>query len=202
MDCFASLAMTSLRFPRIKGDPTSRRCEERSNEATHPATLPERGKRPSHLRTVLLGWPSPVQQFTHSPPPKLDYRYFDSHRRWSGSPATPARSPSVEGGGAWQHHHKSVNQNTDIFLPKTGGGPMLEGSGPADNRTRIEERTSDIDSGNIAPSDLGWLRGQPSEVPRRPGKGAKIFPQKISRNPLIRLDSDERIQGNPSFSNP
>ena len=41
MDCFASLAMTSLRFPRIKGDPTSRRCEERSNEAIHPAASPK-----------------------------------------------------------------------------------------------------------------------------------------------------------------
>ena len=32
--------------------------------------------------------------------------------------------------------------------------------------------------------------------------GVKKFPQKISRNPLISLDSDEGIQGNPSFSNP
>ena len=35
------------------------------------------------------------------------------------------------------------------------------------------------------------------------GKGGrKIFPAKTTRNPLISLDSDERIQGNPSFSNP
>ena len=31
---------------------------------------------------------------------------------------------------------------------------------------------------------------------------AKFFPAKIPRNPLKRLVSDERIQGNPSFSNP
>jgi hypothetical protein len=31
---------------------------------------------------------------------------------------------------------------------------------------------------------------------------AKKFSTKIARNPLISLDSDERIQGNPSFSNP
>jgi hypothetical protein len=30
----------------------------------------------------------------------------------------------------------------------------------------------------------------------------KKFPQRISRKPLKRLGSDERIQGNPSFSNP
>jgi hypothetical protein len=30
----------------------------------------------------------------------------------------------------------------------------------------------------------------------------KFRPAKIQRNPLITLDSDERIQGNPSLSNP
>jgi hypothetical protein len=30
----------------------------------------------------------------------------------------------------------------------------------------------------------------------------KFLSAKIPRNPLKRLDSDERIQGNPSFSNP
>jgi hypothetical protein len=30
----------------------------------------------------------------------------------------------------------------------------------------------------------------------------KNFSPKIPRNPLISLDSDEGIQGNPSFSNP
>jgi hypothetical protein len=34
-------------------------------------------------------------------------------------------------------------------------------------------------------------------------KGREIFlSAKIQRNPLKRLDSDERIQGNPSFFNP
>jgi hypothetical protein len=32
--------------------------------------------------------------------------------------------------------------------------------------------------------------------------GMKKHPPKFARNPLISLDSDERIQGNPSFSNP
>jgi hypothetical protein len=37
----------------------------------------------------------------------------------------------------------------------------------------------------------------------RLGKGRdKFFSRKIPRNPLKRFDSDERIQGNPSFSNP
>jgi len=31
---------------------------------------------------------------------------------------------------------------------------------------------------------------------------AKFFSAKILRNPLKSLNSDERIQGNPSFSNP
>jgi len=35
---------------------------------------------------------------------------------------------------------------------------------------------------------------------REPGL-AKNFPPKIPRNPLISLDSDERIQGNPRESN-
>jgi hypothetical protein len=40
-------------------------------------------------------------------------------------------------------------------------------------------------------------------VPAARAKGrAKIIPAKIQRNPLKRLDSHERIQGNPSFSNP
>jgi hypothetical protein len=33
----------------------------------------------------------------------------------------------------------------------------------------------------------------------RTGGGEKFFPAKIARNPLKRLISDERIQGNPSF---
>jgi hypothetical protein len=33
-------------------------------------------------------------------------------------------------------------------------------------------------------------------------ESAKLLAAKILRNPLKMLDSDERIQGNPSFSNP
>jgi hypothetical protein len=38
---------------------------------------------------------------------------------------------------------------------------------------------------------------------RRPGRrtAAKIIPTKFPCKPLITLDSHERIQGNPSFSN-
>jgi hypothetical protein len=38
--------------------------------------------------------------------------------------------------------------------------------------------------------------------PRRGKAREKFLSAKIQRNPLKRLDSDERIQGNPSFSNP
>jgi hypothetical protein len=38
--------------------------------------------------------------------------------------------------------------------------------------------------------------------PSRAKGREKFIPAKIPRNPLKRLDSDERIQGNPSFSNP
>ena len=45
--------------------------------------------------------------------------------------------------------------------------------------------------------------GRHSPWRRRGGKGReKFLVAKIQRNPLKRLDSDERIQGNPSFSNP
>jgi hypothetical protein len=37
--------------------------------------------------------------------------------------------------------------------------------------------------------------------PRRAKRAREIFSAKIQCNPLKRLDSDERIQGNPSFSN-
>ena len=47
-------------------------------------------------------------------------------------------------------------------------------------------------------SPAGRLRGRP----RRRQTTTKIISQKFPRNPLKRLDSDERIQGNPSFSNP
>ena len=44
----------------------------------------------------------------------------------------------------------------------------------------------------------------PRREPRRAGGGTttKIISPKFPRKPLKRLDSDERIQGNPSFSNP
>ena len=38
--------------------------------------------------------------------------------------------------------------------------------------------------------------------PRRGQRSTKIIAARFPRNPLIRLDPDERIQGNPSFSNP
>jgi hypothetical protein len=38
-------------------------------------------------------------------------------------------------------------------------------------------------------------------LPRANGR-EKFLSAKIPRNPLKMLDSDERIQGNPSFSNP
>jgi hypothetical protein len=38
--------------------------------------------------------------------------------------------------------------------------------------------------------------------PRRRQRSTKIFLANFPRNPLISLYSDERIQGNPSFSNP
>ncbi len=52
------------------------------------------------------------------------------------------------------------------------------------------------------------LPQSPRLEPIRPGRRAgakgraKFFSAKIPRNPLKRLISDERIQGNPSFSNP
>jgi hypothetical protein len=46
-------------------------------------------------------------------------------------------------------------------------------------------------------------RLRPRLSPRRRAKGREKFHSaKIQSNPLKRLDSDERIQGNPSFSNP
>jgi hypothetical protein len=45
--------------------------------------------------------------------------------------------------------------------------------------------------------DLSVSRGS-----RQGGRGREKFLRKIPRNPLISLDSDERIQGNPSLSNP
>jgi hypothetical protein len=45
-------------------------------------------------------------------------------------------------------------------------------------------------------------RAAVSAVCRGAKGGAKFFQTKIQRNSLKMLDSDERIQGNPSFSNP
>jgi hypothetical protein len=84
--------------------------------------------------------------------------------------------------------------------------------GLRDRRTTelgLKERITDIESEDILPTD--GARGVDSCKPldrrgaRRPDgrrEGTKIFPPKIARNPLISLNSDERIQGNPSFSNP
>jgi hypothetical protein len=46
--------------------------------------------------------------------------------------------------------------------------------------------------------------GLPFRRFERPGgkRVTKIFSAKIPRNPLISLDSDERIQGNPRKNNP
>ena len=49
---------------------------------------------------------------------------------------------------------------------------------------------------------VGRLPLRRSDGPRGPEGSEKKFLAKISRNPLISLVSDERIQGNPSFSNP
>jgi hypothetical protein len=58
----------------------------------------------------------------------------------------------------------------------------------------------------LAVGSRGWRRSDrpkgAAHSARRPGTGMKNLSQKFSRNPLISLDSDERIQGNPSFSNP
>ena len=42
----------------------------------------------------------------------------------------------------------------------------------------------------------------PFPCARDPEGPTNFFLRRIARNPLISLDSDERIQGNPSFSNP
>ena len=63
-----------------------------------------------------------------------------------------------------------------------------------------EERQRLLDKINRVVDNL-----QPADRPRRPSRrqrATKIISQKFPRNPLKRLDSDERIQGNPNFSNP
>jgi len=49
---------------------------------------------------------------------------------------------------------------------------------------------------------FAWLaNAAPRGLEDEEGKKKKFF-REIPCNPLKRLDSDERIQGNPSFSNP
>jgi len=67
-----------------------------------------------------------------------------------------------------------------------------------------EERQRLFDKINRVVANLTRTKGAPA-APEAGGPAAgpaKIFLPKFPRNPLIRLDSDERIQGNPSFSNP
>ena len=62
-----------------------------------------------------------------------------------------------------------------------------------------EERQRLLDKINRLADNLQPLdREAPAQGPR----SRKIFSAKFPRKPLKRLDSDERIQGNPSFSNP
>ncbi len=62
-----------------------------------------------------------------------------------------------------------------------------------------EERQRLLDKINRLADNLQPLD---REAPARGQRSTKIFSAKFPRKPLIRLDSDERIQGNPSFSNP
>ena len=62
-----------------------------------------------------------------------------------------------------------------------------------------EERQRLIDKINRVADNLAPVRDEP-DVAR--ADADEIIPPKFPRKPLKRLDSDERIQGNPSFSNP
>jgi hypothetical protein len=64
--------------------------------------------------------------------------------------------------------------------------PVLRIVGP-DERARLLEKTT------ISSLSIG---------PNRRRRATKIFPTKFPHKPLKRLVSRERIQGNPSFSNP
>ena len=78
----------------------------------------------------------------------------------------------------------AIALRVDIFLQKTGNQPKLL---PMNNSALPQS-----------------LRPR-APVPARLNAGtasAKIFSSKIPHNPLKRLISDERIQGNPSVSNP
>jgi hypothetical protein len=62
-----------------------------------------------------------------------------------------------------------------------------------------EERQRPLDKSTASPTISSQSTAR---HPRRGQRSTKIFSQKFPRNPLIRLDADERIQGNPSFSKP
>ncbi len=57
-----------------------------------------------------------------------------------------------------------------------------------------------------SPRERRFRRSRPrfrrSGAARRGTRACEFFSRRIPCNPLISLDSDERIQGNPSFSNP
>src|SRR5579863_4617615 len=98
---------------------------------------------------------------------------------------------------------QSVRSNYQAPCPPRVESRHPSGDGADDNllqRTRNKVK--------LAPWLIQTFRtAQDRELPSprllTPGKGReKFFPRKIRRNPLKSLDSDERIQGNPSFSNP
>ena len=55
---------------------------------------------------------------------------------------------------------------------------------------------------NLALRNAKTARSRPALPPLGPKERANFFSAKIPCNALKRLVSDERIQGNPSFSNP
>jgi hypothetical protein len=91
----------------------------------------------------------------------------------------------------------------DIFLPKNRDRLHDRGaSGLANDRARIEERIFGVVLGTRH-CQRSEPRDGSSSSPSADEEGErKISPPKIARNPLKNLDSAERIQGNPSFSNP
>ena len=79
-----------------------------------------------------------------------------------------------------------LDKHQDTVVAKHSYGP--------EERQRLLDKVNRIVD-NLQPRRR---RGQPS----RRRTTTKIVSQKFPCNPLISLDSDERIQGNPSFSNP
>ena len=63
-----------------------------------------------------------------------------------------------------------------------------------EERTRLLEKINRL-ADNLQPAD-----GEPAAP--MADERTKIFSPKFPHKPLKRLDSDEKIQGNPSFSNP